>query len=628
MCMLLKRAENQSTCSLISLFYSKRFKRILPLYLLVILISIISLYYFFPDTAIEPNQESAIQALLFVSNRPKSDQENYFEMLSTAVNIFTHTWSLSVEIQFYFLVPFIFLFSTKFSEKYRYIYYGILSVFSFIFFYSLEDAVAFNSVFARIWQFLIGMVVYLLGTETLKSGIDYRKLQIEEAEHLEKLLEEGGTEKKSSNEVFSFSSFLSSYTVLLLLVPITLFPYDLPAVSVRPLVTLGTGFLMLISEDNLFLSNRFLTYIGDISYSLYLIHWPIYAYWKLTQNGDKSMLILALASSIVLAVITFETFEKWCLKLTSTSIGFLVILLFTPSVMLIKKDELLENMYSIGRNTTSLDEVTAKMTNEDAVEMNHRWSVNDHKNLFVPTCDYEREGSPYGWCRHKKLPENGKHKMMIFGNSWTANHANLFLQECGYKAKSILQGAAWGCEPLFFTKSKVCLVTDFLDRIEKEKPDYAFYIARSIGTGKPFLQNVTTFDEDRVYQKMKSQMLKMIENIKHKLYILNAIPTVESKEIRNIAGWVKDKKDYNDTQIPLLKDTGFEMSRKRYAKLVEDCNGKCLLIDYKPVFYNDSTKLYEYYDERGFSYWTSSMHFSPHGIEHVRPVWKNVCDKL
>uniref|UniRef100_A0A1I7UFR9 Acyl_transf_3 domain-containing protein n=1 Tax=Caenorhabditis tropicalis TaxID=1561998 RepID=A0A1I7UFR9_9PELO len=448
MCMLLKRAENQSTCSLISLFYSKRFKRILPLYLLVILISIISLYYFFPDTAIETNQESAIHALLFVSNRPKSDQEDYFEMLSNGGNIFTHTWSLSVEIQFYFLVPFIFLIGSKLPDKLQYVCYLVTGLISFVFFFISPPTDAFNSVFARIWQFLIGMVVYLLGMNSQKPGDKYQTLDVEETE-IELFviqIEDKKMEMESVNERYSRmnSSFSSSDTLLLFLVLITLFPFAITPVVFRPLITIGTGVLMLVSEDNIILSKPFLTYIGDISYSLYLIHWPIYVYWKLTCEGDKFWLICALASSIFLAVITFETFEKWYLKLSSGSVGLLVFILFTSSIMLIKKDELMDNMNSIGRNTSSLDGVTDEMTIKDAFKLNRRWNVYDQRNLYSSTCKYEKEGTPYGWCRHKELPKYGRHKMMIFGNSWTANHANLFVQECGYKAKSILQGVSYG----------------------------------------------------------------------------------------------------------------------------------------------------------------------------------------
>lgn len=54
---------------------------------------------------------------------------------------------------------------------------------------------------------------------------------------------------------------------------------------------------MLVSEDNKVLSCRVLTYIGDISYSLYLIHWPIYAYWKLMANGNQLGLLLSRSTS-------------------------------------------------------------------------------------------------------------------------------------------------------------------------------------------------------------------------------------------------------------------------------------------------------------------------------------------
>lgn len=41
-------------------------------------VSMIALYNIFPDTAVESNKDSAVQALLFVSNRPATEQEDYF----------------------------------------------------------------------------------------------------------------------------------------------------------------------------------------------------------------------------------------------------------------------------------------------------------------------------------------------------------------------------------------------------------------------------------------------------------------------------------------------------------------------------------------------------------------------
>ncbi|EGT33974.1 hypothetical protein CAEBREN_23955 [Caenorhabditis brenneri] len=217
--------------------------------------------------------------------------------------------------------------------------------------------------------------------------------------------------------------------------------------------------------------------------------------------------------------------------------------------------------------------------------MNYRWNVNDLKNLYAPTCDYESIKTPYGW---------------------------------------------W-CEPLLVSAdTDTCRAnfTTFVERIKKEKPDYAFHITREVSIGRGFPPNVTTFDQDPTYQTMKGQMLKLIENIKNKLYIVHAIPSVQPGSISKIAEWVKNGTDPMVVQRALLRPHGFEMARKRYEQLVKDCNGKCILIDYTPIFYNNATKIYEYYDKKGFSYWTADQHFSPHGIEHIRHVWTGVCEQL
>ncbi|UMM27667.1 hypothetical protein L5515_010865 [Caenorhabditis briggsae] len=109
MCMLLTKSKKLPIFSFFTQFYIRRFKRILPLYFLVILCTVIALYTVFPTAAILQNQMSAGKALIFTSNRAHTEDEDYFEKLAVAMDLFTHTWSLSVEIQFYFIIPFIFL---------------------------------------------------------------------------------------------------------------------------------------------------------------------------------------------------------------------------------------------------------------------------------------------------------------------------------------------------------------------------------------------------------------------------------------------------------------------------------------------------------------------------------------
>lgn len=82
MCMLLIRAKEEAWFSLVTVFYTKRFNRILPLYFAIILLSMISLYNCFPPTAVDLNIDSASQALIFMSNRAENDAEDYFEMVT------------------------------------------------------------------------------------------------------------------------------------------------------------------------------------------------------------------------------------------------------------------------------------------------------------------------------------------------------------------------------------------------------------------------------------------------------------------------------------------------------------------------------------------------------------------
>lgn len=85
---------------------------------------------------------------------------------------------------------------------------------------------------------------------------------------------------------------------------------------------------------------------------------------------------------------------------------------------------------------------------DDAEKLNHRWNLDEYRNMLSPTCIYERKKTPFGWCRHTGLSPRSKYKMAVIGNSWASNHATLFYQECGSKAKSILQGSET-CESSF-----------------------------------------------------------------------------------------------------------------------------------------------------------------------------------
>lgn len=132
--MLLTKTEKLPIFTRISNFYARRLKRILPLYLLFISLTLLALCTVFPEAAVLQNQESAARALVFRSNRLSTGDEAYYEKLQVAVDLFTHTWSLSVEVQFYFVVPVVFLVGNWLSETRKYGFYiGIGEFFTTVF---------------------------------------------------------------------------------------------------------------------------------------------------------------------------------------------------------------------------------------------------------------------------------------------------------------------------------------------------------------------------------------------------------------------------------------------------------------------------------------------------------------
>ncbi|EGT33939.1 hypothetical protein CAEBREN_14880 [Caenorhabditis brenneri] len=188
-----------------------------------------------------------------------------------------------------------------------------------------------------------------------------------------------------------------------------------------------------------------------------------------------------------------------------------------------------------------------------------------------------------------------------------------------------------GCEPLYpSTDIDRCRneMKSFDEHLKSEKPDYAFIFTRYISIGQPFPKNVTSFDKDPTYQIMKNQTFKYLSNIKYKLFILDAIPRTIAAAINKFGAFMKNGTDPVVLDKMFVDFTEYEMARKRHAQLAKDCGERCVLVDYVPEFYNNATKTFRYFDEKGFSYHTAISHMSPHGLEHVRHVWTDICKKL
>ncbi|ULT94431.1 hypothetical protein L3Y34_003717 [Caenorhabditis briggsae] len=468
---------------------------------------------------------SAGKALIFTSNRAHTEDEDYFEKLAVAMDLFTHTWSLSVEIQFYFIIPFIFLIGLQLKGASRYIYYACLSGLSFIFHATSPTSVAFNK---------------------------------------------------------------------------------LTPLPVRLFITIFTG-------------NT----------------------WILTS---------ALIISILLAMLVHQTYERWYLRQSNNMIATLVIILFSSNAIFIYRDQIQENVDRTMNNTVSsdgkyprFDGWTPNMTLDDAQKMNYHWNrydINDPK-LRESGCVHKFPNK--NWCEY---PGNGtEYKIAILGSSYARNHYKLIIQECRNRAKAFTTADVMGCEPIAaphipvdngraFAKtwSPTCAnhLIMFVDFINTTQPDYAFIMSRFFAVAEPYNNGPDNLNNDTVYLEMKSQLKKMLPNIKKKLFILDSFPRIQTKEVAKIAEEMKKgNKKMEDINKSLYDPFHYERGRHRYAELVKnECGPKCELIDYVDAFWNKTMNAFQYFDSNGFTYFTSINHVSAHGLEHVRPIYNKICSGL
>jgi peptidoglycan/LPS O-acetylase OafA/YrhL len=163
----LSRDKSTGLKQFLANFYAKRAKRLLPALVACIIPSAILICLFNPWP--QADIKTGIGALFGVSNLWLYFQDvNYFGK-SAELNVFTQTWSLGVEEQFYFIFPFFVWFSgfTKASRSGArnlaliVIPLLLLSLIAFTFLARTNPAASFFLVTSRFWELAAGCLAYL-----------------------------------------------------------------------------------------------------------------------------------------------------------------------------------------------------------------------------------------------------------------------------------------------------------------------------------------------------------------------------------------------------------------------------------------------------------------------------------
>ncbi|MDI3323037.1 acyltransferase family protein [Pontibacterium granulatum] len=272
-------------------FYKKRFFRIFPAALTVAaLCLLIGLNILFPEELKELSA-SALSFLLLSANSWASASINYFG-IGVEYKPLIHYWSLSIELQFYLISPLIIGLLLKHKrEKHLIVLCILVMAISFVYATLQVEENPNKSYFSsimRAWQFLLGISLSL--TLPLINAA------------------------RVGNQV---QSILSSTGILALILSVYIFDNrsNFPGAAAL-LPCLGTLLILAFYSPGSFagrtLSSSWLRLFGLISFSLYLVHQPLFAYYRtvLGRPLNDSETLLTLAVSIVAAGILYMLVEK------------------------------------------------------------------------------------------------------------------------------------------------------------------------------------------------------------------------------------------------------------------------------------------------------------------------------
>ncbi|MCG9023967.1 acyltransferase [Laribacter hongkongensis] len=267
-------------------FYLFRAGRIIPALLLVTFCVLVFGWFWLPSVDYQTLGTHALWALFFVSNLRFAKESGYFDVGSHEKWLL-HTWSLSVEWQFYLALPLVLMFlisRKKLSDKSVMLAMAACMFSSFLWsivtVYSKPQS-AFFMLPARAWEMLFGGLCWFV---VAKEWIP---------ERLHKPFAAAGLSMLAVSIFYIDDSFL--WPGWWAIVPVV-----------------GTGLLLVADKAQFgFLLNPVFQWLGDRSYSIYLWHWPVVVFLlQVNRLDDFGVLAIAIIAVLFVSELTYRFVEQ------------------------------------------------------------------------------------------------------------------------------------------------------------------------------------------------------------------------------------------------------------------------------------------------------------------------------
>jgi len=350
-------------------FWIGRIIRLGPSLIFTVVLTLIAGIILLPPANLEQLAVSSASSVLSLSNIYFWLEVGYFDT-SAETSPLLHTWSLGVEEQFYLLWSLLLVFLSAHKKHLLWLTLAALGIGSFIASQALipeHESTAFYIMPMRIWQFSMGAFCVVMPSTAFKKMVNAN------AAILLGLVGIGWS-------VFSYSATTS-----------------FPGVAAL-LPTVGTVACILWLRGSYFLrmfDNPLSVWLGKISYSVYLVHWPLVVFWRLSNGGELDPLNKVMVSglSIFLGWIIYQWIEtpirhthRFLPAIKSMAVLVSALIVLASSIVIVQQEGF------AGRLPEEL-RITAK---ELTQEKNRYWKERPH-NGFA---------------------SNDKHNIMVVGDSF------------------------------------------------------------------------------------------------------------------------------------------------------------------------------------------------------------------
>jgi peptidoglycan/LPS O-acetylase OafA/YrhL len=270
-------------------FYKRRILRILPALFVMFLVTSVLAYVYCLPVELENYSRSLASAVGSISNVYFAATTGYFDAPAETKPLL-HTWSLGVEEQFYLVVPLLMLFAYRFMAKRAKLLFAVAAALSFAaafaFSYRNTTFVFYLTPF-RAWELALGALLsikYIPAPQT------------------------------------AFVKDACGVTGMLLLLGVILLGSpSAPLLLMTSLASIGAGLVIASSERGTSLVGRLLSlrpivFIGLISYSLYLWHWPLIVFQRtdalfFPDSSSIGTRLALIATSIGMACLSWKFIE-------------------------------------------------------------------------------------------------------------------------------------------------------------------------------------------------------------------------------------------------------------------------------------------------------------------------------